>query len=386
MTNRVSRRRFMTGTGAAVGGLVIAPGILAACGGSDSSSGGADAPDVYFDNWTLYIDKPGDKLYGKGGTLDEFQKSSGKKIKYVEGYNDNNEYFAKVQPLLSAGKPIAPNLIAPTFWMAGRYITLGWAEKLPLSKVPNAKNLLTTLQKPPSDPTGEYTLPWQSGMAGIAYNQKVTGRPITKVDDLWDPAFKGKIGMLTEMRDTIGLIAMAQGIDLDKPTYDKFVPAFDKLQEEVDKGQIRAFTGNDYVEGLEQGNFAACVGWSGDVVQLSKSNPDIKFVIPESGGTLWFDTMLVPKGAQNTDSVAEWMNYVYDPVNAARITATVQYISPVQGVQDELKKMGGEAAALADSQLLFPDATTLANLQSWGNLDEAEEQKFDERFAEISGA
>ena len=263
---------------------------------------------------------------------------------------------------------------------------MGWAEKLPLSKVPNAKNLITTLQKPPSDPTGAYTLPWQSGMAGIAYNQKVTGRPITKVDDLWDPAFKGKIGMLTEMRDTIGLIAMAQGIDLDKPTYDKFVPAFDKLQEEVDKGQVRAFTGNDYVEGLEQGNFAACVGWSGDVVQLSKSNPDIKFVIPESGGTLWFDTMLVPKGAQNVDAVAEWMNYVYDPANAARITAEVQYISPVAGVQDELKKMGGDAAALADSQLLFPDATTLANLQSWGNLDEAEEQKFDERFAEISGA
>ena len=140
------------------------------------------------------------------------------------------------------------------------------------------------------------------------------------------------------------------------------------------------------MDDLEQGNFAACIGWSGDVAQLRIDNPDIKFAIPESGGTLWFDTMVIPKGASNVDAVAKWMDYVYDPANAARITAYVQYISPVQGVQDELRKMGGEDAALADNQLIFPDATTLANLQTWGNLDEDEEQKFDEEFSRISGA
>jgi len=376
----------MTNSGLALGGLTLAPAILAACGGGSESGSGANGTDVYFDNWTLYIDKPGGKIKGAGGTVDRFQKESGKTIKYVEGYNDNDEYFAKVQPLLSAGKPIAPNIIAPTFWMAGRYISLGWAEKLPLSKVPNSKNLLTSLQKPPTDPTGEYSLPWQSGMAGIAYNEKVTGRPITKVEDLWDPAFKGKIGMLTELRDTIGLIAMSLGLSLDDASFAKFQPAFAKLEEEVKKGQIRQFTGNDYVDDLEQGNYAACVGWSGDVVQLSKSNPDIKFVIPDSGGTLWFDTMIVPKGAQNVDAVAEWMNFVYDPANAARITAEVQYISPVQGVQDELRKLGGDAAALADSKLLFPDASTLSKLQTWANLSDEEDQKFTEEFARISGA
>ena len=154
----------------------------------------------------------------------------------------------------------------------------------------------------------------------------------------------------------------------------------------MQNGQIRQFTGNDYVDDLEQGNYAACIGWSGDVVQLAKSNPSIRFVVPESGGTQWFDTMVIPKGASNIDDVGEWMNFVYDPANAARITAEVQYISPVEGVQDELRKMGGEAAELADSQLLFPDASTLAVLQSWGNLDENEEQLFDEEFARISGA
>jgi spermidine/putrescine transport system substrate-binding protein len=380
----------MTRTGLALGGLAVGPQFLAACGGDDEessgsgSSGGGD--DIWFDNWTLYIDKPDDELYGKGGTLDSFQNSSKLKIKYTEGYNDNTEYFAKIQPLLSKGDPIGPNIIAPTFWMAGRLLGLGWLDKLPLSDIPNAANLLTSLQKPPSDPTGEYSLPWQSGMAGIAYNQEVTGREITTVDDLWDPAFKGKIGMLTEWRDTIGLIAMSEGIDLDDPTFGKFQPAWDTLEEQVQNGQIRQFTGNDYVDDLEQGNFAACIGWSGDVAQLALSNPNIKFAIPESGGTLWFDTMVIPKGASNTDAVAKWMDYVYDPANAAKITAYVQYISPVQGVQDELRKMGGEDAALADNQLIFPDATTLANLQTWDNLEEDEEQKFDEEFSRISGA
>ena len=140
------------------------------------------------------------------------------------------------------------------------------------------------------------------------------------------------------------------------------------------------------MDDLEQGSFAACIGWSGDVVQLSASNPDIGFSIPESGGTLWFDTMQIPVGASNVEGAAEWMNYVYDPVNAAKITAEVQYISPVQGVQEELRKMGGDAAALADSQLIFPDASTLATLQSWGNLDEEEEALFDAEFAKITGA
>jgi spermidine/putrescine transport system substrate-binding protein len=204
------------------------------------------------------------------------------------------------------------------------------------------------------------------------------------MDDLWDPAFKGKIGMLTEMRDTIGLIAMSLGIDLADPNQQDYQPAFAKLEEEVAKQQVRSFTGNDYIADLTNGSFAACIGWSGDVFGLK--NPDIKFVIPESGGTLWFDTMVIPAGSADVDAVAKWMNFVYDPVNAARITAGAPYISPVQGVREQLVKMGGEAAALADNPLLFPDASTLSRLQSWGTLSDEKEQQMDEEFARIQGA
>ncbi len=389
MANRVTRRQFMTRTGLAVGGVVLTPQILAACGGDDGGEGGSEesTDGVYFENWPEYIDTAEDgSVDGPGTTLANFTEQTGISIKYTEVYNDNNEYFAKIQPLLSQGKAIAPNVLAPTYWMAARLINLGWVEKLPLDKIPNSSNLVTSLQKPPSDPTGEYSLPWQAGTAGIAYNINATGgKELTSVADLWDPSLKGKVSALTEMRDTIGIIALSEGIDISTAnTLEDYQPAFDTLQEQVDSGQIRQFTGNEYVGPLEDGTLAACFAWSGDV--LGMNNPDIRYVVPDSGGTLWFDTMIIPKGASGAEDVAEWINFVYDPVNAAQITAAVQFISPVQGVQEELRKMGGDAAALADSPYLFPDEATQERLHTFANLSDEEEAKMDEEFSTISGA
>jgi spermidine/putrescine transport system substrate-binding protein len=331
-----------------------------------------------FENWPLYIDEE---------TVALFKSASGIDLKYTEAYNDNNEYFAKVQPSLAAGKKIDPDIVAPTFWMAARWIQLGWAQKINMANIPNSKNLRDDLANPSWDAKNEYQMPWQTGIAGIAYNAKTTGRELKSVADLFDPAFKGKIGMLTEMRDTLGLVLMSEGKSLDSiKTFDDAASAFDKIEKAKNDGQIRAFTGNDYTDDLSSGNFAACVAWSGDVLQLSKDNPDVKFYVPEEGGTSWYDTMLWVAGSENGSAVEKWMDYVYDPVNAARITASVQYISPVKGVQDALSNMGGDAAALAEDALLFPDAATIARLQSWGSLSEEEEAKFDERFAAITGA
>ncbi len=369
-----SRREFLVRSGLLGAGALSLPALLAACGGESSSGTNT----LSFDNWPLYIDEE---------TVDLFKSESGINFSYTETYNDNNEYFAKVQPSLSAGKKIGPDIVAPTFWMAARWIQLGWAQKMNMGNIPNAANLRDDLKNPSWDANNEYQLPWQTGIAGIAYNQKVTGRELKSVADLFDPAFKGKIAMLTEMRDTLGLILLGDGKKLDDiKTFNDAADAFDKIEKAKSDGQIRAFTGNDYTDDLSSGNYAACVAWSGDVLQLSKDNPDIKFFVPEEGGTSWYDTMLWVAGSENAEAVEKWMNYVYEPVIAARITASVQYISPVKGVQDELVKMGGDNAALAEDPLLFPDDATLARLQSWGALSEEEEAKFDERFAEITGA
>ncbi len=373
----MSRRQFLAGTGA-LGALGLSlPALLAACGGDD----GGGAQSLFFENWPLYID-PTDGA--TPGTVDRFMEATGVKMTYTEAYNDNNEYFAKIQPLLGTGKSIEPDIIAPTFWLAGRLLALGWLEKLPLDKIPNAVNLVPGLQNPTWDPTGEYSLPWQAGMSGIAYNIDVTGRELTSTDDLFDLTFKGKIGMLTEMRDTIGLIMMSLGKDPSTVTsFDDAAGAFEKLQKAKADGQIRAFTGNDYTDDLVSGNFAACVGWSGDVLQLQKDSPQVRFVIPEEGGTRWADVMVIPKGAKNIDAAGEWMNFVYDPAQAAQMSAYVQYLSPVTGVQEELAKIDPE---LASNPLMFPDEATSARLRSWATLTEDVEAQFDAEFSSITGA
>jgi spermidine/putrescine transport system substrate-binding protein len=382
-TGAVITRRTLLGRMSVLAAAgVVGPGLLAACGSDDddSDAGGGDGGDsnaLWFENWPAYIDEE---------TVDLFTEASGLDFRYTEGFNDNNEYFAKVQADLAAGNSIGPDIIAPTYWLAARLIDLGWVQEIPFDEIPNAANLVSELQKPSWDPDGTHSLPWQSGMTGIAYNISETGRELTSMSDLFDPAFKGKVGMLSEMRDTVGLTMLLTGKDPAEATFDDATEAFDMIAEAASSGQVRAFTGNDYMDDLTSGNFAACVGWSGDISQLALDNPDLRFVIPDEGGMQWSDTMVIPNGAENVANAAKWMDYVYDPEHAALITAYVGYNSPVQGVQEVLAAGDDTQKALAESPLLFPDAATLAKLHVFANLDDEAEAAFDERFAEITGA
>ncbi len=379
----MSRRQLFARAGVLGAAGLSLPALLAACGGDSNggSGGGGGSSSLYVENWPLYIDPSED---GAIGTAERFMEATGIDLTYTEAYNDNLEYFAKIQPLLGTGKTIKPDIIVPTQWMAGRLRSLEWLDKLPIDQVPNAKNLEDVFKNPPSDPTGEFSLPWQAGTAGIAYNISATGRELKSVSDLFDPAFKGRIGMLTEMRDTIGLLLLGLGINPSTiSSFDEASAAFEQLEKAKSDGQIRAFTGNDYTDDLASGNFAACVGWSGDVLQLSADNPDVRFIIPEEGGTLWWDTMVMPKGAQNRDAAAKWMDFVYDPVQAAQMTVWVQYQSPVKGVRDEVAKLDAE---LADNPLVFPDDETRKRLFAFAALDLDTEAEFEEAFSKITGA
>jgi|694.fasta_scaffold32169_6 spermidine/putrescine transport system substrate-binding protein len=386
--SRWSRRDFLIRSTLAGAGALSLPALLAACGDDDGGSssdttsggggGGGGGNSLVFDNWPAYIDEE---------TVANFIAATGIDMKYLETYNDNNEYFAKVQPVLSKGDKIDADILAPTYWMAARYVSLGWAQKLPVSAIPNKANLRSDLVGPNWDPNGEYSLPWQTGTAGIAYNISATGREVRSVADLFAPEFKGRVGMLTEMRDTIGLILMGEGIDPSTLTsFEDAAPAFEKLAKANADGQIRQFTGNDYMDDLDAGNFAVCVGWSGDIIQLAKDNPDVRFVIPEEGGTSWYDSMIWVTGSENSDSVAKWMDFVYDPENAAKIAVGSGYMTPVVGVREVLEAMGGEEAEMANNPLLFPDDATLSRLRVFASLSEEEEAKYDEEFSKITGA
>lgn len=379
ITRELTRRKFLARSGMAAGAALLGPSLLAAC-----STPGSNRFTV--SNWVSYIDEDdsGDPQ-GKGTTLYEFQKKTGIDINYLTDFNDNDAYFNKsFSPLLGRGKTIAADVVMPTNWMAARLLSLGWLEELDLANIPNHKNLQDAYTNLAWDPGAKHFMPWQAGIGGIAYNPKLTGGDITSASDLFDPKLKGKVTMLTEMRDTVGVVMMGEGYDASKADPDDINKALDKIEDAAGNGQILKFTGNEYLQGLQDNSIAACVAWSGDIYSL---DPElgIKFVVPEDGGTQWFDTMVIPKGASRKTDGEKWMNFVYDPDNAARITEWVGYISPVKGVKEVLEAAGGDSAELAENPLVFVDDETQKRLQVFGPLDQKDEIAIQTRFNGITG-
>jgi spermidine/putrescine transport system substrate-binding protein len=388
LNDPITRRLFLKR--AAVGASALSlPSLIAACGGGggisgQSNAGGAStevkqqlADTLVFANWPLYIDQKGKKR----PSLDEFTAQTGVNVKYVEEVNDNEEWFGKYQAQLSQGQDIGRDLTVLTDWMAARMVRLGYVQKKDKSAIPNEANLVSTLQHPTWDPDRTYSLPWQSGMTGIAYNKKETG-PVTTIEQLLtDPALKGKVTCLTEMPDCMGLVMQSNGDDpttVDPAAFDK---AIGTLQDAVDSGQIRRFTGNDYGDDLSSGNVAAAMAWSGDVVQLQLDNPDLEFVLPEAGGMIWTDNMLIPTGG-DVFTASTYMNFVYDPKVAAEIEDWVNYICPVEGAKDELLKIDPD---VAKNPLIFPTEDMLANVKSF-DPEAADNPDFKEKFQTVTGA
>jgi spermidine/putrescine transport system substrate-binding protein len=362
MNPRLTRQELLR-RGAAGGALLAFPSILAACGGGGGGgdSDGGELKDVLnFANWPFYID------VDKPTTLQKFTQKTGIKVNYFEEINDNADYFAKVQGPLSQGSGIDRDIFVFTdnSRFPGLLVDEGWVQELDKELIPNVANLVDAQASPPFDPDRSYSLPWQGGMTGIAWNEDFTG-PVTSVKQLLeDPKLKGKITLLQEMADTVGLVMLEAGDDPGSVTDDTFNNAIATVQKAVDSGQVRRFTGNDYAQPLAKGDLAAAVAWSGDVVQLLPSNPKLKWAIPASGGMIWTDNMLIPTGG-SVPTASTYMNFVYDPVIAAQIAAYLNYVTPVKGAKEELAKTDPE---LANNPLIFPDDDTLSQVKQFDSV------------------
>jgi len=385
----IDRRKFLKGVGAGSLLMLGGPALLAACS-RDGGNGGDGDRSFTFANWPLYIDTVEDGWF-ETTSLEDFTEETGIAVEYLEEVNDNVDWFAKVQAQLQAGENIGRDLVVLTDWMASRMINRGWLEELDHSKIPNMSNLEPALQSPAFDPDRTYSLPWQTGFTAIGYNPNLTGRELTSINDIFDPEFAGRVSLLTESRDTLGLVMIGMGIDPATFTMDELHAAIDKIRPYVENGHIRRFTGNDYADDLVAGNLAACFAWSGDIVQLQLDNPDLQFVFPEEGLILWADNMLIPKNATNIDEAHEWMNYVYQPTVAAKIASWVNYIPPVVGTRDALLDLAAEMeddelAELADNPLIFPSDDVLSKAHIFRGMTEEEERDMDEAFQGLIGA
>ena len=388
-----SRRSMMAG---ALG--LGATAALAACGsagkGSTPSGSAArtaaaaqDMSDsekvVNWSNWTQYIDVSDDEK--SRPTLDAFTKQTGIKVNYTEDYNDNDEFYAKVRPLLDGGQDTGRDVWCSTDWMVARLIRQGYVQKLDPANIPNAANLEPSLKNVEFDPGRIYSLPWQSGFAGIAYNLDATGgkkiETITQL--LTDPALKGKVTLLTEMRDTVGLVLCELGKDPANFTDADFDAAMAMLQKAKDAGQLKGFTGNDYTDGLTKGDIAACIAWTGDVVQLQFENDKVQYALPQAGFTLWSDNFVIPALAKHKKNAETLINYYYDPAVMAQVEAWVNYIPPVVGTKAALAKDDPETA---DNPLIFPSDEVLSRAKVFKGLTAEEETKYSRAFSDLTAS
>jgi spermidine/putrescine transport system substrate-binding protein len=373
---RVSRRAVLAGIGG-----VGAAGALAACGSGSDSASSTDA--IRWGNWPLYLDfDEANKTYP---TLDKFTEANGIDVKYFEDYNDNDEFYGKVQAQLKLNEDIGYDLVCPTDWMAARWIRLGYAQKFDAANIPNKTNILDTLASPSFDPNREQTMTWQGIMGGFGWNTAKNPKGVRTLEDLFSPANKGKIVVLSEMRDTIGIILRAQGVDLSTVTEDQFMNGVDFLAQKISDGWIRGVKGNEYAEDLTSGDATAVIGWSGDMFILASENEGkFDFAIPESGGTISGDNMLIPSTAtaEAKASAEKLINWYYDPAIAAEVAAYVNYVTPVKGAQAEMEKIDPDLAA---SEYIFPSEKTMKNLSVFRSLTPAEESTWTEAFQKAAG-
>ena len=371
----VSRRAVLAGAG----GLGAA-GLLAACGGSDSAD---SANGVRWGNWPLYLDY--DEETKKYPTLEKFIEQTGIAATYFEDYNDNDEFFGKVQAQLKLGEDIGYDVVTPTDWMAARWIRLGYTQKFDAANIPNKSNILDSLASPSFDANREQTLTWQGIMGGFGWNVEKNPKGIRTIDELFAPQNKGKIVVLSEMRDTIGIILLSQGVSLQTVTEDQFMNAVDFMAKKISDGWIRGVKGNEYAEDLTSGDATAVIGWSGDMFILKSENEGkFDFALPDSGGTISGDNFVIPStvSAEGKANAEKLINFYYDPAIAAEVAAYVNYVCPVEGAQAEMEKID---PALAASEFIFPTEKTMANLSVFRSLTPAEETSWTEAFQKAAG-
>ena len=380
--SQLSRRHLLQGAG--VGATALALAACAPAGGA-APKPAVDKSDsdktLTWSNWPAYIDEDDDGNYP---TLLAFEDKTGIKVEYKIDIDDNDTYYGTIKDQLALGQETGADTFCLTDWMVARLIRFGYVQDLDAANIPNKKNLAPALLNPDYDPGRAKSLPWQNGFAGLAWNTEELPDGLQEVDDLWAPELKGKVTVLSEMRDTMGLILLSQGVDISKADWgmDEFAKAIEVLEKQVQSGQISGIKGNEYMQDFVSGDAIAAIAWSGDITVLNAEAgyEKWKFALPASGGTLWGDVFVVPMGSPRKKNAETLMNYYYEPEVAAELAAWVNYITPVVGAQEVAAEKYPE---IADNQLIFPSEETLANAHIFRGLSAADDQAFKGEFQRV---
>jgi spermidine/putrescine transport system substrate-binding protein len=395
---RMNRRTFLRNGAYGLGAVGLAA-LLEACasstsgtgaGGSASAAAGFDwsaqhqTDEFVFANWPFYIDKA--KVNGEvvHPSIEAFTKQTGIDVKYLEVIQDYPSFFGKIQPVLAQGDPTGFDMIVMGYprWFPAM-IALDYLIPLDDDLLPNFNaNAAPKFLDPPFDPGHGHGVPFASGATGIGYNIDLTGREITSIKDLFDPAFKGKVGMFNDTEDMPNFTLLGLGVEPSESTPDDWQRAADWLREQRDSGILRKYYGQGYIGDLQSGDLALTMAWSPDIHQSNLSGYDnLKFVVPEEGGLLWTDYFCIPKGSASPMDAIMWMDFTYKPEIAAMITSWVGAMSPVPQAQVVLKEQG--QGDVANSELVFPTQQMYDQLHAYRTLTPDEQQQWDNLFVGV---
>ena len=371
--SRRSLLKYSLGIGVGLG----ATSLLTSCAAPRS-----DAAELNWGNWTYYLDY--DPESGTFPTLEEFTAASGIAVNYFEDIDDNNTFNAVVKDQLQLEQDIGYDTVVVSDWLIARWHAAGQVQALDHARMPNLANLKPAWASPSFDPERSYSVPWQGFMTGIAV-RKEYAKHVRTLDDLLNPIFEGRVGMLTEMRDTAGLIMLQQGVDIESSDWGdaEFENAMTWLSRNLSNGKISAVKGGSFVQDLVSGASIATLAWGGEIDVLNAEHGDQwEFIVPESGGNTDVTSFTVPNGSERVREVEQLIDYYYDPEIAARVAATVGYITPVEGAREAMERVD---PALVDNPLIFPDAELQARLKVFRALSSSEESRYAQQFARVLG-
>lgn len=400
----LTQRRFGRRDALRMGSLAAFGAALSACGvkGQGKPAASAPAPDaiskfwagkvgnghVDFANWPLYMDP-------KKPELAKFKAETGIQVTYKEVIQEMGPWFAKVQPQLSAHQSIGYDLMVITNGVQfGQFVNSGFLAPLDHSKMPNfAANAGAAYKNESFDKGNVYSVPWASGLTGIAYDPAKIKRPITKLEDLWDKAFKGKVGMFSDTQELGNFGMMALGVDPAKSTSADWRKAADKLKKQKSDGIVRNYYDQSYIDALGKGEVWITQAWSGDIFQKNVSDgTNFKFVVPEEGATIWTDNMTIPITAKNPVDALTLIDFFYRPDIAGSLAEYINYVCPVPAAQDQIKKDAAKASGddkktleeLVNSPLIFPTDADYAKTHYYRDLSKpSDQQQYQQIFEPI---
>jgi spermidine/putrescine transport system substrate-binding protein len=324
---------------------------------------------VNFANWALYIDP-------SHQTLKEFTKATGIKVNYAEVIQDDNSFFAKADPVLRSGQSNGYDIMVITDGLEfSEFVQLGEVIPLDQSRLTNFyKNAGATYKNRAFDPGNVYSVPWASGSTGIAYNPKYIKDPGTSINALWDSKYAGHVGMMADPQEIANFGMFKAGVNPETSGETQWRAGADQLMQQKSAGIVRQYYDQSYINALAKGDIWITMAWSGDIFQQNlSSGANLQFFVPDEGGTLWTDNMMIPKYAANPVAAMEMIDWFYRPEIAALLTEAIEYISPVPSVQNVISRAAETAKAadratlleVANSPLVWLSSTEYARLKTY---------------------